>query len=341
MGILIVDPSLEERQKIYEILCSAGYKDIFFAETTLVAFKLLEMDNPVEAPVDIDLIILDNISVKTDGIFACQRIKENKNSCDIPIIIISPDYNMEDLKAAVSAGALYYTQKPPNEIELLVLVQSALKVKEEKDKRKQREEELLQVTRQLEEANENLRKLSFLDGLTGIANRRRFDEVLQNEWMRAKRVQEPISLIFIDIDFFKKYNDTYGHLTGDDCLKKVAASLQAKLRRPADLAARYGGEEFAVILPNTGLSGALGIAETLRCSVEKLSIPHATSTVSNSVTVSAGVSSIIPQSYNNPEELVASADKALYLAKQKGRNMVYALELEHKGTQGDRFHVLI
>jgi len=335
MSILIVDHSLEERQKITEILRSAGYSRISFAEKKEDVYQLLEIDNPEKGTTGIDLIILDNLTLEPDGITVCRRIKEEKHLYDIPIIIVTSDYNTEDLRSSISAGALYYAMKPLNDIELLVRVQAALKVKEETDKRKQREQELLEVTRQLEEANENLKRLSFLDGLTGIANRRRFDEVLQKEWMRAKRERKPISLVIIDIDFFKKYNDTYGHLSGDDCLKKVASTLCGKLRRPADLAARYGGEEFATILPNTGINGALAIAEKLRRSIEELQIPHISSSVCSYVTVSAGVSSIIPERNSQPNCLVEAADKALYQAKQNGRNKVVSTVASGSGWVDD------
>lgn len=169
---------------------------------------------------------------------------------------------------------------------------------------------------------EMLRKLSYLDGLTSIANRRHFDEVLTKEWQRALRETKPLSLIFIDIDFFKAYNDTYGHLTGDDCLKQIANIINDTVKRPGDLVARYGGEEFAVILPTTAAQGAIMVAETMRARVESQKILHAGSKVSSYVTISAGVATIIPVAKYNPDTLIAFADKALYQAKNEGRNLV-------------------
>lgn len=169
---------------------------------------------------------------------------------------------------------------------------------------------------------EVLRELSYLDGLTSIANRRHFDEVLSKEWQRALRERKPISVIFIDIDFFKAYNDTYGHLSGDDCLKQVANTISCTVRRPGDFVARYGGEEFAVILPNTAALGAITVAESMRKGVESQKILHAGSKVSSYVTISAGVATMIPAQDNNPDFLVATADKALYQAKNEGRNRV-------------------
>ena len=172
------------------------------------------------------------------------------------------------------------------------------------------------------ELEQKLLQLSVQDGLTGIANRRAFDNALRLEWKRAQRESTPLSLIMIDIDFFKNYNDTCGHLAGDETLKKIAATLEKSLKRPADLAARYGGEEFAVLLPNTKLSGAALLAEKLRLCVESLQIPHPDSKINRYVTISLGVASVVPTLDMNPEQLVSIADKALYEAKGMGRNRV-------------------
>lgn len=169
---------------------------------------------------------------------------------------------------------------------------------------------------------ETLRNLSYQDGLTGIANRRRFDEKLEQEWRRTTREHQPISLVMIDIDFFKNYNDLYGHPAGDECLKKIAYVLMESVSRPGDIAARYGGEEFAVILPNTSPPGARKLAEQIRAQVEAMELPHANSVTSPWVTVSAGVATRIPTSDEDFTTLLEGADRALYLAKQQGRNRV-------------------
>ncbi|MBW4564497.1 MAG: PAS domain S-box protein [Mojavia pulchra JT2-VF2] len=184
---------------------------------------------------------------------------------------------------------------------------------------------------QAQAANEELHRLATLDGLTQIANRRRFDEYLEAEWNRLKRAQLPLSLILFDVDFFKHYNDTYGHLAGDDCLRQVANTLKRVVQRPADLVARYGGEEFTVILPLTEMQGAIHVAQTIRQAVRNLAIPHARSCVSNYVTVSLGIVSILPNSEFSPSDLINAADKALYTAKQQGRDRLIALRLENKG----------
>ncbi len=176
--------------------------------------------------------------------------------------------------------------------------------------------------RKTELLNEKLREMSYVDGLTGVANRRKFDEYLEAEWERARRMGRPLSLLLIDIDFFKRFNDIMGHLEGDECLRKVARAIRDSLRRGVDLVARYGGEEFAVILPETDLTQAEKIAERIREAVMNLNIPHPGSDVSDRVTVSVGVVSVIPQEGMSREDLIEMADRALYLAKKRGRNRV-------------------
>ncbi|MFB2935072.1 PAS domain S-box protein [Aerosakkonemataceae cyanobacterium BLCC-F154] len=179
-----------------------------------------------------------------------------------------------------------------------------------------------QLYQQVQAANEELKRLATIDGLTQIANRRRFDEYLNLEWLRLRREKAVLSLILFDIDYFKRYNDTYGHLAGDDCLRQLAIAVSDIFCRPADLFARYGGEEFAVILPYTNLSGANYLAERIRQAVHDLEIPHSQSLVSNHVTVSLGVACMIPDAKLSPQDLINAADRSLYSAKQQGRDRV-------------------
>ena len=167
-----------------------------------------------------------------------------------------------------------------------------------------------------------LQDLSRRDGLTGLANRRHFDECLDREWKRALREKAPLSIIMCDIDFFKNFNDTYGHQIGDDCLRAVARVLEQGLRRPLDVAARYGGEEFVVVVPGTPLPGALAVAESIRSGIEALAIPHASSSAAPVVTISLGVASVVPAPDGAAVEILSAADQALYRAKGKGRNRV-------------------
>ncbi len=172
----------------------------------------------------------------------------------------------------------------------------------------------------LQEAHEKLQELAVLDELTQIANRRRFDEALIREWNRLKREGLPISLIMCDVDCFKLYNDTYGHQAGDACLRSIADTIKGNIKRSVDIVARYGGEEFVVIMPNTYAEGAMKVAESIRIAVEQLKIPHDSSVISPFITLSLGVSSMIPTRACPPDRLVKDADNALYEAKRKGRN---------------------
>ncbi|MBI4799865.1 MAG: diguanylate cyclase [Desulfarculus sp.] len=181
---------------------------------------------------------------------------------------------------------------------------------------------LAQVVGELQAAQEEQRRLSFLDGLTGVANRRFLDQQLDLEWRRAARERASLAVVMVDIDQFKAFNDTYGHLAGDDCLRRVAVALAQVLRRPADFLARYGGEEFAAVLPGTGLEGALLLAEQMRGQVEGLAIVHISSTLAPVATVSLGVAARVPANHDDPQAVIAAADTALYQAKQAGRNRV-------------------
>jgi len=192
----------------------------------------------------------------------------------------------------------------------------------EVEERRRVEEQLRGEKEKAEEMAHKLRLISSLDGLTGIPNRRYFNEMYEREWRRALRSRLTMGFIMLDIDFFKKYNDNLGHQAGDECLRLVAESLHLSVKRPGDFICRYGGEEFAVILPATSLEGAALIAENIRTAIESLSIPRAYTKVSNVVTASFGVSATVPGSRTGAGELIKAADQALYKAKDEGRNRV-------------------
>ncbi len=320
MKILIIDDSLDSQLLIKSILEDIGYTDLLIVGSAFDAFKHLCMDNSGSITTDIDLILMDIVMPEMDGIEACRLIKSFEALRDVPIIMVTAATEGKELQMAFAAGAMDYITKPLRRVEMMARVRSALKLKYETNCRKAHEQELLKIKQQLEKANEELKNLSNSDGLTGIANRRSFDYSLDLEWKRAQRKQISLSLIMIDIDFFKAYNDRYGHQSGDKCLKLVAITISDILNRAGDLAARYGGEEFVVFLPGTNAAGASSLAERMRDKVEALGIEHLNSSISERLTISLGVSTIIPDKDCSPAELIASADLALYQAKHEGRN---------------------
>lgn len=320
MSILIVDDSLVSRTFIGDLLNEVGYTKLILCESIEDAYTTIGFDDPEPSITDIDLILLDINLPGKSGIDACRELSQHDVFCDIPIIVISGADHLDGLEAAFSAGASDYITKPPSHTELLARIRSALRLKTEMNQRKAREEDLLVLNERLAEMNRELERLSTTDSLTGVANRRSFNEFLSREWLREQREQQPFSVIMIDIDHFKNYNDHYGHLEGDVCLQKVAWALQGALCRPGDLLARYGGEEFVAILPHTDVRGAVELAETMHEKIRELQLKHEDSPVSAHVTISAGIASVIPNQSLSPSQVMAMADKALYEAKQTGRN---------------------
>ena len=324
INILIVDDDKDIRLLLSAYLKKEGNENILFAENKEESYKHLGIGD-FEKSQEIDLIILDIILGKENGIAVCNNIKEKDEYKDVPIIMITAKKEKDYLKNAFKAGAHDYIEKPINKIEFLARIKAALRLREEMKKRKAREKELLKTSKKLKKANKKLEKMASMDGLTGLANRRLFDEILKKELLRAKRNNSTISLIMADIDNFKDYNDNYGHQAGDQCLKKIAKTIEETTNRPADLAARYGGEEFSIILPDTNKEGAIKIAEKIRENIISLEIEHAKSDVAEYVTLSLGVnSSKINSEIDDKriEEFIEKADKALYKAKENGRNMV-------------------
>lgn len=326
MAIVIVDDTIFSLEVIKAFLIKGGYLDLITVKSARELYHLVDgySDRGI---VEIDLILMDIIMPDVDGIVACRNVKKREWLADVPVIMVTAATDKENLQLAFSAGAMDYIKKPLDSVELLARVRSALRLKHETARRKAREAELIEVTRQLQAANERLQNLSFLDGLTGIANRRHFDQELLQESRRAKREKRSLSLIMLDIDYFKAFNDTYGHLKGDDCLKKIAATLKKVLKRPGDFAARYGGEEFAVVLPNTDDVGAAIIAEELRASIVREGILHINSLCSVYVTVSLGVVTRSAEQDQTPDDLILAADRALYRSKHEGRNRVSVEQL--------------
>jgi diguanylate cyclase (GGDEF)-like protein len=248
-----------------------------------------------------DLILLDVLMPGIDGYEVCRRLKEDPRTMNIPVIFLTTLTEEEDEKAGLEAGAIDYIAKPFRLPIVKARVRNHLELKRRGDL---------------------LEQLAGLDGLTGVPNRRRFDEMLATEWHRAQRHGGSLALIMLDIDFFKSYNDHYGHPQGDDCLRKVTSALSTVLRRAADFLARYGGEEFAAILADMTLDEAVITAEQMRERVAEQAIPHGCSAIAPYVTISLGVAARTPGEQDSAADLLADADAALYRAKHAGRNQV-------------------
>ncbi len=265
-------------------------------------------------------ILQDLVMPDIDGMTLVRSYRNHPALKNTPVIVLSSKEEPKDKSEAFSNGASDYLVKLPDKIELIARIQAHSRSFLAQLQRDQAFRELHELQKELEASNIELERLSAIDGLTGIPNRRSFDEYISKEWSRAVREETSLALLLIDIDFFKKYNDGYGHQGGDDCLRRVSTALATTMRRSSDMVARYGGEEFGVILPNTDLNGAMVIAEELRLAVEQLALKHEFSDVSGVVTISLGAAGIPPRCGEDSASLIALADGALYDAKEEGRN---------------------
>ncbi|WP_217434910.1 diguanylate cyclase [Marinifaba aquimaris] len=252
-----------------------------------------------------DLILLDVQMPLLSGFEVLIQLRSQDATKDIPVIFITGNDAVEDEAKGLELGAMDYITKPFNVPVVLARVRNQIILKRK---------------------NDLLEQLVSIDGLTEIPNRRNFEEVFAQEWRRCLRNQTPLTMIMIDIDFFKQYNDNYGHTAGDEVLRKVAQTLDAQLKRGADFVARFGGEEFVVVLPETDFPASLKFAESLRSAVEQLAIKHEYSEAAKVVTISLGQSTIIPTKQLSAIELQESADKMLYQAKELGRNQTSAVD---------------
>lgn len=295
--ILIVDDSPANIQIINNIL-KDDY-EIFFATDGISGLKKAYDLNP-------DIILLDVLMPDIDGYEVLSRLKSDLLTRDIPVIFITSLDSVEQEIKGLEAGAVDYITKP--------IVGALLKAR-------------VKTHLELKKQNDFLKKLTMIDGLTGIANKRRLNEYLEKWYRILLRKKLPLSVFMIDIDHFKLYNDTYGHLAGDDCLKQIADALRDSLKRPYDLAARFGGEEFACVIPETNINDALFIAKRIKNNIDSLKLEHKSSPVSPFVTVSIGGVTKIPDQLNKHNEMLQKADEALYKAKQNGRNQILIEEL--------------
>jgi diguanylate cyclase (GGDEF)-like protein len=309
--ILLVDDDVAAIGAMRKILADVG--QIRFATSGSDALQLARESMP-------DVVLMDVEMPGMSGLDVCAAMKRDPVLRDVPVIFVTSHHGTEEEVAGLSVGAMDFISKPPNPPLVVARVRTQLRLKEMAD---------------------TLRRTATTDSLTGVANRRRFDEVLAQEWPRAVRSGSSLAMLMIDVDYFKSYNDRYGHQGGDQCLIAVADAVRSIPYRSSDLAARYGGEEFAVLLPETSLHGASLVAARILQSVDALSIPSEVMPVADHVTVSIGVSAyccaplqdqsaLVDTMSNLPTSgvLVAAADRALYAAKRLGRHQVRSLRLE-------------
>ncbi len=301
--VLIVDDAPGNIKVLQNALSREA--NIIFATNGKRALELAVQEKP-------DLILLDIIMPEMDGYEVCRTLKSGSETKDIPVIFITAMDDDKDETRGLDMGAIDYITKPFSRAVVQARVRNHLNYKRQRDM---------------------LEKLCSIDGLTEIPNRRSFDQRLEQEWRRNQRTHAPLSLVLMDVDHFKLYNDNYGHAEGDRCLQKVAAALSEALERSGDFVARYGGEEFAAIFPDTGQEGLVKMAEKLRGAITAQNISHAFSSTGDVVSMSLGGVVAHPSNASSPAELVEAADKNLYTAKRQGRNRAYCGDPNHDSPQ--------
>nr|WP_295770937.1 diguanylate cyclase [Rhodoferax sp.] len=296
--LLVVDDQPINIQVMHQVF-GADYQ-VFMATNGSQALAICQANPP-------DLVLLDVVMPGMDGFEVCIQLKAHDATRNIPVIFVTAHSDAAQETHGLSVGAVDFISKPVNPAVVRARVKTHLTLKFQSDL---------------------LRNLVFLDGLSGVYNRRYFDQQLGVEWARAARNSTPLSVIMVDVDHFKLFNDRYGHQAGDDCLRQIALTLKSGLRRPADLVARYGGEEFACILPDTGFDDALAMAQEMERMVRAQKIPHEFSQFDGVVTASLGLSTRTAKAGGDAVALVGLADAQLYQAKQTGRGHVCGAKLD-------------
>jgi diguanylate cyclase (GGDEF)-like protein len=310
MRILIADDSRTSRAALGDQLRAMGHT-VIEAHEGAQAIELFRADEP-------DLVVLDVDMPVMNGYETAQRLRALGGDHGwIPIIFLSSNVQDNDIATGIEAGGDDYLAKPVSPVVLRAKINAMQRITDMRQR-------LVDLTQELEGKNASLKQESSQDALTGIPNRRSFDAAFDQEWNHAMRTGKPLALLLADVDYFKRYNDTYGHQRGDDALKAVANAMRSAARRKVDLVARYGGEEFALLLPETPPVSALLVAGRVLEALRAMRIPHEASP-SGHVTMSIGVCATVPQGGQDPAELVKTADRALYDAKSKGRNQAVLL----------------
>ena len=306
MKILVVDDSKTIRMLLAECLKTLGH-EVAYAENGAECLQYV-------ADYAVDLILMDVEMPNLNGVEATKAIRELKKDDWFPIIFLTTHSDDDAFANGILAGGDAYLLKPLNPLRLQLTVIAMERIYLMRQK-------LFNAQTQLQQANVELERLSLFDQLTGLANRRHFDNTLDRQFAWARRNKSPLSIIICDVDFFKIYNDSYGHQQGDECLSQVGKILNQQAKRPCDLACRYGGEEFTVILPETNLMGAREVAESIRKAIFAQNMPHKGSKIADRVSLSLGVATYNGQ-FKQGAEITKAADTALYQAKEQGRNRV-------------------
>lgn len=296
MNVLLVEDSRAIRHLVTAYVEEVGHR-VLSVDSGESALELFNKEH-------IDLVLMDIELPGIDGFETTRRMRARLSDVWLPIVFFSSNTSDQHFIEGIKAGGDAYLTKPVNGAVLQSMVKAMGRI--------------ALAQEQLQRANNELLRLAHIDALTELTNRRGFIMSYGREWGRASREKEPLSVVLIDVDFFKAYNDQYGHLAGDDCLRLVAKTLAKSLLRPADIIARYGGEEFVVLLPNTDLDGAMLVAERLREAVASQRQKHESSIIADYVTVSVGVAE--KEEGQLPDDLLEKADKYLYQAKESGRN---------------------
>ena len=294
--ILVIDDSPESIRLLSGLILDKG--EVLFATSGEAGLNLARQRRP-------DLILLDVEMPDLSGYEVCRQLKDDPDTCDIAVMIVTSHHSSAHEVQALESGAIDFLTKPLAPAVVRARVQTQLTLKSQADA---------------------LHRQAMLDGLTGLYNRAYFHEHLELEWRRHQRQRAPLGFALLDVDFFKAFNDQYGHVAGDACLRRVAAALMASTRRPAEFVVRYGGEEFAIVMPNTPREEIGRFGDWICQQVQALAIPHRGSSAAPIVTLSAGLAVMVPAPDLGWSDLIERADRALYRAKQEGRNRAVVAE---------------
>jgi diguanylate cyclase (GGDEF)-like protein len=313
--VLVVEDQASIRALLADELRQVGASEVLEATSADAALQLFKLRRP-------DLVLLDiRLPGGNDGYWVAQRMREAEPGGWTPIIFLSGLDGDLDVWRGIEAGGDDYLVKP---VKPIVLAAKLRAMRRLRDMRRR----LVELTEELHLANQRLNEMVEVDALTGLVNRRGFDRILHSEILAARRDGTPLTLMLCDLDHFKRYNDSLGHVQGDTCLKEVSRVLREVCVRPRDVASRYGGEEFALILPGTPRSGAMTFARALGKVLQSRAIPHPESPEGGVLTISGGITTCVPDDSTSAETMVMRADQALYAAKAQGRNRFFSFEMQ-------------